>query len=350
MSTPNDRDAFGTLQEEMTRKWAAGITARYGNPEEYYAKRQAAYLDRWREALRFVPAGSRLLDIGGGNPYSGLWATIQGHRLDYQLLDVSPDSISSWQRMALENGTNPENFRVGFNDRLDYPDCSFDAVFSSHCLEHSIDLDRTFEEIERVLRPSGVLLMAVPLGWEANPAHPYFFDQEEWIALLMGHGFRIRVAQIGCEYPEDGFYDLFIAAEHMGGGTLGPRVDWRKHLKETYTFEPFSSPRFAYSGNWDERDGVIIGKDVSASLTLTVPVDATEALVVCARHAWSGVVNAEWCGRTTSFDLFDWRPGLIHPIRIRRGAGPGVSELRLQVDGQNVSSRGSEMVVLGAMF
>jgi SAM-dependent methyltransferase len=48
--------------------------------------------------------------------------------------------------------------------RFPYPDNSFDAVFSSHMLEHLYreDAERCLSEIHRTLRPGGVCRIAVP--------------------------------------------------------------------------------------------------------------------------------------------------------------------------------------------
>ncbi len=47
--------------------------------------------------------------------------------------------------------------------RLNYPDCSFDLVFSLHTAEHLENLRAVLTEITRVLRPGGHLLLMVPI-------------------------------------------------------------------------------------------------------------------------------------------------------------------------------------------
>ncbi|MFA6097776.1 MAG: class I SAM-dependent methyltransferase [Candidatus Paceibacterota bacterium] len=46
---------------------------------------------------------------------------------------------------------------------LGYKNNSFDKIVSSHVIEHISDLKRTFEEIERVLRPTGTCVLIYPL-------------------------------------------------------------------------------------------------------------------------------------------------------------------------------------------
>jgi len=51
---------------------------------------------------------------------------------------------------------------VGDADRIPRPDCDYDFVFSSHCLEHMPDTIRTLEEWKRVLKHGGFLVLILP--------------------------------------------------------------------------------------------------------------------------------------------------------------------------------------------
>lgn len=235
MNTPQtkthmSRQTFAATQTHMTNNWFSQVQRNNADPDSYIKKRHSAYLDRWKEALRFVPTGSRILDIGGGNPFSGLFDLLKSHGLDYWYLDVDEQAVAGGVRLAQGHNFDPSHFSVGFNDQLTYETSFFDAVFSSHCIEHSFDLNTTLAEINRVLKPGGKLLMAVPLGWEENPAHPYFFAPDQWIALVEDSGFEIRVAQVGREYPENG-YDLFLAAAKLSKPIYSTRFDPAAYCK-----------------------------------------------------------------------------------------------------------------------
>lgn len=52
--------------------------------------------------------------------------------------------------------------------QADFPDAAFDMFYSSDVLEHVPDLDRTFREVVRMLRPGGILVSTFPF----NPAAP----------------------------------------------------------------------------------------------------------------------------------------------------------------------------------
>ena len=72
-------------------------------------------------------------------------------------VDVAADRIEAAQR------AHPDiSFSVATDGRLAFPDASFDGVFMNEVLEHVADEDRTLEELHRVLRPRGHLIVISP--------------------------------------------------------------------------------------------------------------------------------------------------------------------------------------------
>jgi ubiquinone/menaquinone biosynthesis C-methylase UbiE len=55
-----------------------------------------------------------------------------------------------------------DGLRVMDAERLDFPDASFDKIYSFHAIEHIPRLDRAFAEMARVLRPGGRILLVYP--------------------------------------------------------------------------------------------------------------------------------------------------------------------------------------------
>src|SRR4051812_34277295 len=47
-------------------------------------------------------------------------------------------------------------------ERLDFPDETFDKIYSFHAIEHIPHLDRAFAEMARVLKPGGRILLVYP--------------------------------------------------------------------------------------------------------------------------------------------------------------------------------------------
>ena len=339
-----DRTEFGNRQAEMTAQWFENVKQKYGDVDAYIAKRCDAYLDRWKEAGRFISDGSDVLDIGGGNLYEGLVQYLKDRGFRYSYRDVDYGSVDLAKDITARMGLEAPSVEHGFNDQLDFPDNSFDAVFSSHCIEHSIDLQKTFSELHRIIRPGGNLLMAVPFGWESNPEHPYFFGPSEWIALVQDAGFEIRIAQIGYEYPESGA-DYFIAArkiEQQGIFRINPD-DYRK---ESYAFVPPDDQSISLTGEFSSVNQGIQSKSENASITIDVPEGASELLPIFHRHAWSGKIrmsSGETCDLSSWFD-YDMP---TEPIRL---SPQEKCQVTINVDGRNPTAHWCEMIFLGYMW
>jgi SAM-dependent methyltransferase len=99
------------------------------------------------DVLAGLPAGARVLDLGAG---SGSFAADSTHvalvRLDLHV----PAARKSGAYVAADAA------------RMPFASGSFDAIISNHSLEHFERLDETLAEVGRVIKPEGVLYVAVP--------------------------------------------------------------------------------------------------------------------------------------------------------------------------------------------
>ncbi len=74
-----------------------------------------------------------------------------------------------------------------------FNDGEFDSVFSSEVLEHVFNPGEFLSEINRVLKPGGLLLLTVPFLWDEH-GQPFDFARYSSFGLrhlLEGHGFEI---------------------------------------------------------------------------------------------------------------------------------------------------------------
>lgn len=109
---------------------------------------------------RYVRRGSRILDVGAGvMPYFPLFADLAS---DYVGNDVAP-------RPGIESVSPIES--------LDLPSDSFDIVLCTQVLEHVRHPHRALEEMTRVLRPDGHLLLSTH---GVYPHHPDPGDYWRW--------------------------------------------------------------------------------------------------------------------------------------------------------------------------
>ena len=297
------REQFAASQVQMTQTWFDNVRRSGRNVEDYIAKRKAAYLVRWREAGRYFGPGGRVLDIGGGNSYEELLAYFRSMNWDYWYTDIGENETRHSAQLGQSLGFDPAHFSRRLNHELFYDEASFDSVFSSHCIEHSMDLRLTMIQLNRILKMGGNLVASIPFGFDAQPNHPYFLMEQDWLTLFEDAGFRIRAYQIGSEYPENGL-DLMIAAQKIGPVADRFRLDVGSYIKTNYEFRPYTDLALRYLGQRIEKPDHVILENADWRIDFTLEAGVREVLPVFICHSWSGAVCVQSGGDTTYGDLF----------------------------------------------
>jgi SAM-dependent methyltransferase len=81
-----------------------------------------------------------------------------------QALDISPTAIDYAERLSIYKEVHDRaEFRVGDIAQLPYQDGTLDLVIASEVIEHAPDPRKVMEEIARVLRPDGKLVVTIPM-------------------------------------------------------------------------------------------------------------------------------------------------------------------------------------------
>jgi SAM-dependent methyltransferase len=134
------------LREQQFNPGFAGL---WLNP--FYHARRALF----RTVKQLAPQlDGRILDVGcGSKPYKELFPTG-----DYVGLEIdTPENRAKKRADYFYNG-----------QVFPFPDQSFDAIVCNQVLEHVFTPDLFLEEIVRVLKPGGQLLLTVPFVWDEH--------------------------------------------------------------------------------------------------------------------------------------------------------------------------------------
>ncbi|MES2479668.1 MAG: class I SAM-dependent methyltransferase [Bacteroidota bacterium] len=123
----------------------------------------------------------RLLDFGcGTKPYKHLFNNVE----EYIGLDFESDRVK---------GEKTETDIIYDGKTIPADDNSFDSILSTEVFEHLFDLQGALKELNRVLKPGGLMLFTCPFSFGEHES-PYDFARYTSFALksiLQSNGFEI---------------------------------------------------------------------------------------------------------------------------------------------------------------
>jgi ubiquinone/menaquinone biosynthesis C-methylase UbiE len=150
-----------TLKERVRAFWQENpcgtkfADAPPGSRRFYELVEEHRYKKEWHipEAAQFARAKDlAVLEVGCGLGTDGAQFAKAGAR--YTGIDLTDAAVELAKR-RFELFDLPGTFRVTDAERLDFPDNSFDLVYSHGVLHHTPDTTAAIREIHRVLRPGG---------------------------------------------------------------------------------------------------------------------------------------------------------------------------------------------------
>jgi ubiquinone/menaquinone biosynthesis C-methylase UbiE len=113
----------------------------------------------WESIKKFITPSSKFLDVGCGAGYAMIKAEAE---LKCICFGVDADPGAHGVGRYDNNNCSDLNIVQGFAEDLPYNNQEFDVVYSSHVLEHVNDEQRSLQEMKRVLKPDGVLIIGMP--------------------------------------------------------------------------------------------------------------------------------------------------------------------------------------------
>lgn len=161
MSTPSQKPGPEELKERVRVFWQAHpcgtkfSDAEIGTPEFFARVEAHRYEKEWHipAAADFTNTrGLRVLEIGCGMGTDGAQFAKAG--AIYTGIDLT-DAAVELARKRFQVSALKGEFRVADAELLDFPDASFDLVYSHGVLHHTPDIKAAVCEIHRVLKPGG---------------------------------------------------------------------------------------------------------------------------------------------------------------------------------------------------
>jgi 2-polyprenyl-6-hydroxyphenyl methylase/3-demethylubiquinone-9 3-methyltransferase len=131
---------------------------------EYDALTAEGYSFRVRKQSLLVMLGSgsgRVLDIGCGPGVMSEEIAKQGW--EYWGMDFSPEMIAVARKKFSER--ERFHFSVGQAEKTGFPENYFEAVVAMGLVEYLDDETAAVQEIRRVLKPNGILIVSLPNWW-----------------------------------------------------------------------------------------------------------------------------------------------------------------------------------------
>lgn len=165
---------------------------------------------KWVESYAArLPSGTRILDVGAG---MGQYRTLFAH-CDYKAHDFGqePQTIGHYTPLDYES------------DILAIPvsDASFDAILCTEVIEHVPEPIKAIQEMTRILRPGGIILLSAPLGCLLHQ-EPYIY-----YGGYTPYWYRRFLGQAGCDViaieSNQGFFSLFADYSLWFSNLIHPR-------------------------------------------------------------------------------------------------------------------------------
>lgn len=211
----------------------------------YQFVKQITLRQKVRSIGRPIPEKNALLDFGAG---TGDFLQVAKNK-GWRVCGVEPNEQA--RRLAKQKGVDL------FPSLTEFKSEQFDVITLWHVLEHIPNLEECLEQLQVLLKPGGVLVIAVPnyKSWDAKkykefwaaydvPRHLWHFDREAMKDLLPKSFKQIKTKPMWF----DAFYVCLLSEEYQSGKTNWLKGGWngfRSNLSACISKE-FSSVVYYY--------------------------------------------------------------------------------------------------------
>jgi ubiquinone/menaquinone biosynthesis C-methylase UbiE len=204
--------------------------------------RQAIREYEVERVIPLIPKGSRILEIGAGAGWQAKRLAEEG--FDTTAIDIENSSLAQHSvcDILLYDG-----------DTLPYPDHFFDVVFSSNVLDHIPHVREFQQEIQRVLKPTGIAIHVLPTTswrlWTIASHYPHYLKQLVFLIIsrmlpesTMKEKMRVELRTNKLRDHIRGFVTTILFVPRLG--------ERGNHLTELYLFSRAYRRRFFTATGW----------------------------------------------------------------------------------------------------
>jgi SAM-dependent methyltransferase len=222
-------------------------------PPDYYAYQDNFQPNRWKEVLKaglglrirtrdpkFSVPG-RVLDLGCG---SG-WFLRSMREAGWESYGVEISAAAA----ELGRRQGGLNIFTGTLDQARFADNFFDYIRSNHSFEHISNPNDTLEEMHRILRPDGKLMIGVP---NVDSFNAKTFGQYWWYLGAPVHCFNYSVRTLSQMLTKHRFHVDTVTFNSDYSGILGSLQIWlnRHNGRKSGQGSAISNPFLKFATQW----------------------------------------------------------------------------------------------------